>query len=98
MHGYNYLVVYPRNLVKLRNPDNLVTMDITHCLQKPVRLNVNGNTCLGGERYLIPYIGRMTVTLGVNGIFMEVHDDREKSLCDAPKQFPLDKLGDLLKN
>ena len=97
MFGYNDLVVDPRNLVKLRSPDNLVTMDITHCLQKPGGLNVNGNVCSGGERFLIPYMGRTAVTLGVNGIFMEVHDNPEESLCDAPTQFPLNKLGDFVR-
>ena len=41
-------------------------------------------------------MGRMAVSLGVNGIFMEVHDNPEKSLCDAPTQFPLEKLEDFL--
>ena len=39
----------------------------------------------------------MAVTLGVNGIFMEVHDRPDESLCDAPTQFPLDKLKMYLK-
>ena len=72
-------------------------MDITHCLQKPGGLNVNGTVCSGGERYLIPHMGRMAVTLGVNGIFMEVHDNPDKSFCDAPTQFPLNKLGDFVR-
>ena len=97
MFGYNDLVVDPRNLIRLQSPDNLVTMDITHCLQKPGGLNVNGTVCSGGERYLIPHMGKMAVTLGVNGIFMEVHDNPDKSFCDSPTQFPLNKLGDFIK-
>ena len=46
---------------------------------------------------MIPYMGRMAVTLGVNGIFMEVHENPDQALCDAPTQFPLNKLKDYLK-
>ena len=45
---------------------------------------------------MIPTMGRMAVAVGVNGIFMEVHDDPDNSRCDAPTQFPLDKLESFL--
>jgi 2-dehydro-3-deoxyphosphooctonate aldolase (KDO 8-P synthase) len=96
MFGYNDLIVDPRNLVLMRSDNNLVTMDITHCLQKPGSNIKNGNMCSGGTRELIPTIGRMAVAVGVNGIFMEVHDKPDESKCDAPTQFPLNKLEDLL--
>ena len=96
MFGYNDLIVDPRNLVLMRGPNNLVTMDITHCLQKPGSNRTNGNMCSGGTSELIPTIGRMAVAVGVHGIFMEVHDRPDESKCDAPTQFPLNKLEDLL--
>jgi 2-dehydro-3-deoxyphosphooctonate aldolase (KDO 8-P synthase) len=96
MFGYNDLIVDPRNLVLMRSENNLVTMDITHCLQKPGSNRKNGNMCSGGTRELIPTIGRMAVAVGVNGIFMEVHDRPNESKCDAPTQYPLNKLEDLL--
>ena len=37
MYGYNDLVVDPRNLIWLRSDTNLVSMDITHCLQQPAQ-------------------------------------------------------------
>ena len=95
--GYQDLIVDPRNLIRLKNPNNLVSMDITHCLQQPAQVLPNGTVQSGGLRELIPYMGRMAVTLGVNGIFMEVHDRPDESLCDAPTQFPLDKLKMYLK-
>jgi len=95
--GYHDLVVDPRNLIWLKNKNNLVSMDITHCLQQPAQMQPDGSIKSGGLRELIPYMGRLAVTMGVNGIFMEVHDRPDESLCDAPTQFPLDKLKTYLK-
>jgi 2-dehydro-3-deoxyphosphooctonate aldolase (KDO 8-P synthase) len=41
-------------------------------------------------------MGKMALALGVNGIFMEVHDEPDKALCDAPTQWPFNKLEWLL--
>ena len=96
MFGYQDLIVDPRNLIWLRG-DNLVTMDITHCLQQPAQVQPDGIVRSGGLRDLIPYMGKMAVVLGVNGIFMEVHDRPDQALCDAPTQFPLNQVNDYLK-
>ncbi|QKF94406.1 3-deoxy-8-phosphooctulonate synthase [Fadolivirus algeromassiliense] len=97
MFGYQDLVVDPRNLIWLRSNKNLVSMDITHCLQQPAQKMADGTVRAGGLREMIPYMGRMAVALGVNGIFMEVHDRPDESLCDAPTQWPLDRLEWLLQ-
>lgn len=94
--GYQDLVVDPRNLVWLKSETNLVSMDITHCLQKPSQKMADGTVKSGGYRELIPYMGKMAISFGVNGIFMEVHDEPDKALCDAPTQWYLDKLEWLL--
>jgi len=94
--GYQDLVVDPRNLIWLKSDTNLVSMDITHCLQQPSQKMADGTVKSGGLRELIPYMGKMAVTLGVDGIFMEVHDRPDESKCDAPTQWPLDKLEWLL--
>jgi 2-dehydro-3-deoxyphosphooctonate aldolase (KDO 8-P synthase) len=96
--GYTDLVVDPRNLIWLKSDKNLVTMDITHSLQQPGLKDSSGNVKSGGYRELIPYMGKMAVALDVNGIFMEVHENPDKALCDGPTQWPLDKLESLLKN
>jgi 2-dehydro-3-deoxyphosphooctonate aldolase (KDO 8-P synthase) len=41
-------------------------------------------------------MGKMAIALGVDGLFIEVHDNPDKALCDAPTQWPLDKLEWLL--
>lgn len=94
--GYHDLIVDPRNLIWLRSESNLVSMDITHCLQQPSQKDEYGEIKSGGYRDLIPFMGKMAKSLNVNGIFMEIHDNPDKSLCDAPTQWPLDKVEWLL--
>ena len=94
--GYQDLIVDPRNLIWLKSDTNLVSMDITHCLQQPSQKQSDGTIKSGGLRDMIPYMGKMAVSLGVNGIFLEVHDKPDESLCDAPTQWPLDRLEWLL--
>lgn len=96
MYGYNDLIVDPRNLIWLQSSSNLVSMDITHCLQQPAQIQSDGTICSGGLRELIPHMGKLAIAFGVNGIFMEVHDRPDDSLCDAPTQFPLKKLYDFI--
>ena len=92
MFGYNDLTVDPRNLLLLKNINNLVTMDITHCLQEPAQVQPDGSVKAAGSRKMLPYMGRIAVVLGVNGIFMEVNDNPYDTLCDAPTQFPLSEF------
>ena len=96
MYGYNDLVVDPRNLIWLKSDTNLVSMDITHCLQQPAQTMADGTVQCGGLRDMIPYMGRVARALEVNGIFMEVHDRPDESFCDAPTQFPLNQLNELM--
>tara|TARA_Y100000768_G_scaffold385668_1_gene372298 strand:- start:29 stop:850 length:822 start_codon:yes stop_codon:yes gene_type:complete len=96
MFGYQDLVVDPRNLIWLKSNTNLVSMDITHSLQKPSQKLDNGDISSGGYRDLIPYMGKIAFALDVNGIFIEVHNNPDKAKCDGPTQWPLYKLEWLL--
>ena len=96
MYGYNDLVVDTRNLVWLKGPDNLVSMDITHCLQQPAQQHADGTVKAGGLREFIPLMGKIALVSGVDAIFMEVHNNPEKAKCDGPTQWPLEKLEELL--
>ena len=95
MFGYNDLIVDSRNLIKLRG-DNLVSMDITHCLQQPSKIEDDGIIKSGGLREFIPEMAKLAITFNCNGIFMEVHEEPDKALCDGPTQLPLDNLQSLL--
>lgn len=97
MFGYNDLIVDPRNLIWLKSKTNLVSMDITHCLQQPGQKQPDGTICSGGLREFITYMGKMAVIFDVNGIFIEVHDNPDKSLCDAPTQFSLNNFENYLE-
>ena len=94
--GYQDLVVDPRNLIWLKSETNKVSMDITHCLQQPSQKMADGTVKSGGYRDLIPYMGKMAICLGVDGIFMETHDDPVKAPSDGPNMVPLKKLGKLI--
>lgn len=94
--GYQDLVVDPRNLIWLKSETNKVSMDITHCLQQPSQKMADGTVKSGGFRELIPYMGKVAMALDIDGLFLEVHDEPDKALCDGPTQWPLDKLEWLL--
>jgi len=94
--GYQDLVVDPRNLIWLKSDSNLVSMDITHCLQQPSQKMSDGTVKSGGYRDLIPHMGKMALSLGVDALFMEVHNDPANALCDGPTQWYLNKLEWLL--
>ena len=72
-------------------------MDITHCLQQPGLKNKSGVVCSGGLRRYVKDMGKLAITFNCHGIFMEVHDDPDKALCDGPTQFHLSMVEDLLR-
>eukprot|EP00239_Pterosperma_sp_CCMP1384_P001258 CAMPEP_0197847326 /NCGR_PEP_ID=MMETSP1438-20131217/5714_1 /TAXON_ID=1461541 /ORGANISM="Pterosperma sp., Strain CCMP1384" /LENGTH=296 /DNA_ID=CAMNT_0043459211 /DNA_START=87 /DNA_END=977 /DNA_ORIENTATION=+ len=98
MFGYGDLIVDPRNLVWMRDANCPVVADITHSLQQPAgQVAAGGGVSSGGFRDLIPTIGRTCVATGVDGIFMEVHDDPNSSPVDAQCQWPLRHFKPLLQ-
>ncbi|GAB2243639.1 hypothetical protein Droror1_Dr00023767 [Drosera rotundifolia] len=98
MFGYHDLIVDPRNLEWMRKANCPVVADITHSLQKPAgRQLEGGGVASGGFRELIPCIARTAVAVGVDGIFMEVHDDPLSAPVDGPTQWPLRNLEELLQ-
>ncbi|XP_042431114.1 2-dehydro-3-deoxyphosphooctonate aldolase 1 isoform X1 [Zingiber officinale] len=106
MFGYNDLIVDPRNLEWMREANCPVVADITHSLQQPAGKKVwicinfwldGGGVASGGLRELIPCIARTAVAVGVDGIFMEVHDDPLSAPVDGPTQWPLRNLEELLQ-
>jgi 2-dehydro-3-deoxyphosphooctonate aldolase (KDO 8-P synthase) len=70
-----------------------VVFDATHSVQLP---GGQGDSS-GGQREFVEYLARAAVATGIDGIFMEVHEDPDKALCDGPNSIPLDELPVLLK-
>ena len=72
--------------------------DITHSLQQPAGLSIGEvGVASGGLRNMIPTIARTCAAVGVDGIFMEVHDNPDSSPVDGPTQWPLRNFKALLQ-
>lgn len=91
--GYNNLVVDYRGLPIMRSLGCPVIFDVTHSLQLPG----GQGQCSGGQREFAGPLARAAVAVGVDGLFMEVHPEPDKALCDGPNMLSLDKLPQLLK-
>jgi len=91
--GYNNLVSDMRSLVVLRDTGYPVVFDATHSLQLPGGL---GNAS-GGERKYIAPLARAGVAVGVDAVFMEVHEDPERALSDGPNSLALEQFEPLLR-
>ncbi|MBM55631.1 MAG: 3-deoxy-8-phosphooctulonate synthase [Euryarchaeota archaeon] len=95
--GYSDLVVDMRNIPLMRDAGCPIIADVTHSLQKPAGLaGQDGAVASGGSRELIPTIARSCVAAGVDGLFMEVHNDPNSSPVDGPTQWPLRHFPELL--
>ncbi len=90
--GYNALVVDMRSFPIMRRYGWPVVYDVTHSLQKPGGLG----GASGGDSEFIEYLARAGVACGVDGVFMEVHDDPANALSDGPNALPLERLAPLL--
>lgn len=90
--GYNNLVVDFRSFPILRGMGYPVIFDGTHSVQLPG----GAGTASGGQREMAPYLCRAAVAAGVDGIFLEVHPDPDRALCDGPNSLYLSSLADLL--
>lgn len=91
--GYNNLVVDFRGLPMMRRLGYPVIYDVTHSLQRPGALG----TSSGGDSEFIEYMARAGVACGVDGIFMEVHDNPTAAMSDGPNNLPLERLAPLLE-
>lgn len=90
--GYNNLVVDMRSFPIMHEFGCPVVFDVTHSLQRPGGL---GNAT-GGDSQFIEPLARAGIACGVDGLFMEVHDNPAKALSDGPNALPLQRLRPLL--
>jgi 2-dehydro-3-deoxyphosphooctonate aldolase (KDO 8-P synthase) len=90
--GYNNLVVDFRSFPIMQGFGCPVVFDVTHSLQLP---GGQGQSS-GGQPQYIPHLARAGVAAGVEGLFMEVHDNPAKALSDGPNALKLDLLPQLL--
>jgi 2-dehydro-3-deoxyphosphooctonate aldolase (KDO 8-P synthase) len=90
--GYNNLVSDMRSLVWMRELGFPVIFDATHSLQLPGGLG----HASGGERKYIPALARAAVAVGIDALFMEVHEDPDHALSDGPNSLPLKDFEKLI--
>ena len=92
MFGYNNLVVDFRGIHIMQQTGCPVVFDATHSVQLPG----GAGTRSGGQREFAPVLARAAIAAGADGVFLEVHEDPDKALCDGPNSLPLDQLPGLL--
>lgn len=90
--GYNNLVVDMRAFQIVRGLGVPVVFDVTHSLQLPGA----GDGVTAGQAEFIEPLARAGVGAGVDGIFLEVHEDPTKARSDAQNALRLDRLEALL--
>jgi 2-dehydro-3-deoxyphosphooctonate aldolase (KDO 8-P synthase) len=96
--GYNNLVVDMRSLAIMRNLAPVV-FDATHSVQLPsAGAGDDGQPRQsGGQPEFIPVLSRAAVAAGVDGVFMEVHDNPAQAKSDGANALPLSKLKETLQ-
>jgi len=97
--GYHNLVVDMRGLLQMRAIGFPVIFDATHSVQLPGA----GGDRSGGERQYVPALARAAVAVGVDALFMEMHEDPDRTLddgrplSDGPNMLRIDDLPRLLR-
>lgn len=93
--GYNNLVVDMRSLAIMRQFAPVV-FDATHSVQLPSASTGEGPAVSGGQPEFIPILSRAAVAAGVDGIFMEVHDNPKEAKSDGANALDLKWLRPVL--
>jgi len=95
--GYNNLVVDMRSLAIMRKFAPVV-FDATHSVQLPsAQADGDSQAKSGGQPEFIPLLARAAVAAGVDGVFMEVHDNPKEAKSDGANALESTKLRGLLK-
>ena len=90
--GYNNLVVDMRSVSILRSFGYPVVFDATHSVQLP---GGSGDRS-AGQREFVPVLSRAAAAVGIDALFLEVHDDPTQALSDGPNMVPVGELEALL--
>jgi 2-dehydro-3-deoxyphosphooctonate aldolase (KDO 8-P synthase) len=95
--GYNNLVVDMRSLAIMRKFAPVV-FDATHSVQLPsAQADEKGPAVSGGQPEFIPVLARAAVAAGVDGVFLEVHDNPKEAKSDGANALESTKLREVLK-
>ncbi len=86
--GYNNLVVDMRSIPIIKEFGFPVVFDATHSVQLPG----GSGSASSGQREFVEPLSMAAVSAGCDGIFMEVHEDPDRALCDGPNMISIDKF------
>jgi 2-dehydro-3-deoxyphosphooctonate aldolase (KDO 8-P synthase) len=92
--GYGDLVVDMRSILRMKRIGFPVVFDATHSSQFPGQ----GDGCSAGDRSYVTPLARAAVAAGADGVFMEVHPEPERALCDGPNSLRLSDLESVVLN
>ena len=90
--GYNNLVVDMRSLTIMKKMGIPVVFDATHSVQLPGGI---GSTS-GGQKEFVNSLCRAAIAVGINALFLEVHDQPDKAKCDGPNMITPEMLSNYL--
>ena len=90
--GYNTLVSVMRSIPQMSHLGFPVVFDATHSVQQPGGLGLTS----GGQREFVPVLSRAAVSIGVSGLFIEVHEDTDNAPSDGPNMLKLSELKQML--
>ena len=91
--GYNNLVVDMLGMSKMKELNSPIIFDVTHSLQLP---GAQGDSAGGRSKQALD-LALSGVAIGLAGIFIEVHPNPEKALCDGPSATKLDEFEGFLR-
>ena len=92
--GYGSLVVDFGNVVRMRSLGSPVIFDGTHSVQRPG----GGAQTTSGDRSLVAPLTRAAIAVGVDGLFLEVHENPDRAPSDGPNMLPMTWLEPLLQS
>jgi 2-dehydro-3-deoxyphosphooctonate aldolase (KDO 8-P synthase) len=92
--GYRTLVVDFAGFPTMRAFGQPLVFDATHSVQRPG----GAGTSTAGDRSKVPYLCRAAVACGVDGLFLEVHEDPDHAPSDGPNMLRLAELPQLLRD
>ena len=90
--GYNTLVSDMRALPTMAALGHPVIFDATHSVQQPGRLGASS----GGQREFVPVLARAAVAVGVQGLFVESHENPDQAPSDGPNMVPFSDMPAVL--
>ncbi len=91
-HGYRTLIVDFTGFPTMRAFGQPLVFDATHAVQRPG----GAGASTGGDRSKVPYLARAAVACGIDGLFLEVHEDPDHAPSDGPNMLRMTDLPALL--